>query len=75
VETASLVRRLVYENGFYFVHWEIFFTIIAMAGAVVVFVVSMTFMSGSNRDDIRELKDSVKEVQMSIKDLHGDTFD
>jgi cell division protein FtsL len=46
-----------------------FLSIIAMAGAVIIFVVSMTFMSSSNRDDIRELKESVKEVQMSIKDL------
>jgi uncharacterized protein with FMN-binding domain len=44
-------------------------SIIGMAVAIVIFVVSMTFMSSSNRDDIRELKVSVKEVQMSIKDL------
>ncbi|MDR0637543.1 MAG: hypothetical protein LBG27_01345 [Spirochaetaceae bacterium] len=44
-------------------------SMIAMAGAIVVFVVSMTFMSNSSRDDIRELKDSIKEVQMSIKDM------
>jgi hypothetical protein len=40
-----------------------------MAVAIVVFVVSMTFMSSPTRDDMRELKVSVKEVQMSIKDL------
>jgi hypothetical protein len=44
-------------------------SIIAMAGAIVVFVVSLTFLSGSNRDDIRDIKDSVTEVQMSLKDL------
>ena len=44
-------------------------SMIAMAGAIVIFVVSMTFMLSSNRDDIRELKESVKEVQMSIKDM------
>jgi cell division protein FtsL len=44
-------------------------SIIAMVSAVIIFVVSLTFLSSSNRDDIRELKESVKEVQMSINNL------
>jgi peptidoglycan hydrolase CwlO-like protein len=44
-------------------------TILGMTGAIIIFTVSLNVVSSSNREDILELKQAVKEVQLSIREL------
>jgi hypothetical protein len=44
-------------------------TILGMSGAIIIFIVSLNAISSSNREDILELKQYVKEVQLSIREL------
>jgi hypothetical protein len=44
-------------------------TVIGMIAAVIIFTISLNFTSGANRADIQELKQSMKEMQVTLNSI------
>jgi uncharacterized protein YoxC len=41
-------------------------SLVGMLAAIVVFVISLNFTTNASRDDIKELKQSIKEIQITV---------